>query len=378
MQNKPSWSEVHGAQLVQLANDRSQQGRALLTTAVVELFNEDSHFFTASDQRVMTKIILQLVETIEGSVKTAIAERLAAQSNIPRELALSLANMESNVAFPILKTSTVLQDPDLISIVMHKTMEHQMAVSMRSIIPVGVSRALATSEHDEVVISLLGNDGASIDEGTFDTISNRPSPDNRFKEAMVSRRDLPPAIAKGLYWAVSAALRKELIEQHGIDEDSVDDAIESTVPNIISNLNNSNKDANLDAQVKQAIEKDVLGKILLRLLQNAEIPRFTAWLASASHLRNELVSKIMFEQGGECLAAIFTVLKISREEYLSIFIMLRQGRLGEHDMPEGEVRAAGEFYANVQPEKALTLVRRLQRNPEYLNAQRQVDASRRS
>lgn len=376
MQENSSWSEVHGAQLVQLANDKSQKGRALLTTAVVELFADDSDLFTPSDQQVMTKIILHLIETIETSVKTAIAERLSTQPNIPHELAVKLANMESNVAFPILKSCSALQDPDLVSIVMHKTMEHQMAVSMRSMVSPTVSRALAASEHDEVVMSLLANDDAEIDDIVFVDVANRPAPDNRFRDAMVRRRDLPASVANELYWAVSAALRQQLIEQHGVDEDSVDDAIEDIVPDIIAGIAEDDVDPDLAAQVEAAIRKGVLGKILLKLLQGAEISKFTEWLAAASHLRKPLVSKIMFEEGGECLAAIFTALRVDREEYLSIFVLLRQGRLGDQKMPEDEIRAAFEFYSRVKPDKAFTLLKRLQRNPEYLNAMRRLDKTR--
>lgn len=375
-QENSSWSEVHGAQLVQLANDKSQEGRALLTTAVVELFADDSDLFTSSDQQVMSKIILQLIETIETSVKAAISERLSTQSNIPRELAVELANMESNIAFPILKNCSALQDPDLVSIVMHKTMEHQMAVSMRSMIPPTVSKALAASEYDEVIMSLLENDGAEIDDVVFVDIAARPAPDNRFRDAMVRRRDLPSSVANELYWAVSAALRQQLVELHGVDEDSVDDAIEDTVPDIIASLSEDEIDPELEAKVQAAIKKGVLGKVLLRLLQSAEITKFTDWFAAASHLRKPLASKIMFEEGGECLAAIFTALRVDREDYLSIFVLLRQGRLGEQKMPENEVRAASEFYSKVKPDKAFTLLKRLQRNPEYLNALRKVDKTR--
>lgn len=153
-------SEVHGSKLVQLANDRSQQGRAVLTTAIADLFSEDARFFTETDQKMMIEIIISLVSSVETTVKTALAERLSKIPDVPRELALHFANMESSVAFPILKNSTVLRDPDLINIVMHKTMEHQMAISMRTMIPTNVSSALANSKHDEVVRSLLENGGA--------------------------------------------------------------------------------------------------------------------------------------------------------------------------------------------------------------------------
>lgn len=59
-----------------------------------------------------------MVDGVETIVKTTFAERLADQPDIPRDLAMHLAELEARIAFPILKNSTVLTDPDLISIVM--------------------------------------------------------------------------------------------------------------------------------------------------------------------------------------------------------------------------------------------------------------------
>lgn len=364
---------THGAQLVQLAKDKSRQGRAILTTAIVELFSEEARLFTDSDREVMTEIITQLVDSFEISIKTALAERLADQPDIPRDLAMHFANMEAGVAFPILKESQALKDPDLISIVMHKTMEHQMAVSVRAIIPPAVSKALAESEHDNVVKSLLENDGAEIDTETFEGIARRTTEDTVFNDALVCRADLPTPIARHLFWAVSAALRQTLVDNHGINKDSIDDAFEDVLPDILEHIvQEKSADGDVTRQIEKAIRSGVLGKLLLALLQSAQIQKFTSGLATASHLREELINRIMFEEGGECLAAIFKTLDVDRSDFLSIFVLLRQGRLGEKNVPEHEIQNAADFYVGVKPDRAEKFLKRLQRNPEYLNAIRTI------
>ncbi len=375
--NMPGTSSLatsHGAQLVLLAQDKSQHGRAVLTTAIVELFSEDARLFTDSDRELMTQIIVQLVDSVELSVKTALAERLASQPDVPRDLAMHFANMEAGVAFSVLKNSSALKDPDLIRIVMHKTMEHQMAVSARLILSPAVSRALAESEHDNVVQSLLENSGAEIDHDTFEGIAGRATETTVFNEALVNRHDLPKQVCHQLYWAVSAALRQTLIDNHDIDEDSIDDAIEDVLSDMIEHLAEEKTEGeDVAARVELAIRKGVLGQALLALLQSVQIHRFTTWLAAASHLREDLISRIMFEEGGECLAAIFKALEIDREDFLSIFVFLRQGRLGEKTVPAGEVQKAAEFYSSVKPDRAAKFLKRLQRNPDYLNAIRTVN-----
>lgn len=129
-------------------------------------------------------------------------------------------------------------------------------------------------------------------------------------------------------------------------------------------------------QVAAANRKGVLGVTFLALLQSADIGRFTTWFSAASHLREDLARKIMFEEGGECLAAIFKAIDIDLHEFLEIFVLLRQGRLGEKKMPNGEVKRVAEFYAAITPDRAFGLLKRLQRNPEYLNAIRTLDITR--
>lgn len=370
-------SEARGVQLVHLANDKSRQGRALLTTAIVELFSEEARFFTETDHKMMTEIIISLVGNVETSVKQALAERLSKIPDVPRDLAVHFANMDSSIAFPVLRDSRVLNDPDLIDIVLHKTMEHQMAVSMRAMIPGCISEVLAESQHEEVVKSLLENPGAEIDTSTFEVLAARTTEDTIFNSAMVSRKDLPKAVASQLYWAVSAALRQDLVSNCNLDKDSLDDAIEDIIPQMIGAIgSDEGPEADITGQVEIVIRKGVLGKVLLTLLQSADISRFTTWCAVASHLREDLVRKIMFEEGGECLAAIFKAIGVDRDEFLEIFVLLRQGRLGEKKMPEGEVVRVADFYTEVKPDKASALLKRLQRNPEYLNAIRRLDVTR--
>jgi len=76
----------------------------------------------------------------------------------------------------------------------------------------------------------------------------------------------------------------------------------------------------------------------------------------------------MFEEGGECLAAIFKALEIDREDFLSIFVFLRQGRLGEKKVPTDEIQNTAEFYSGVKPDRAAKFRKRWQRNPDYRNA----------
>ena len=78
----------------------------------------------------MLDILHRLVHDFEKSLRTIIAKNLVDWSDIPQDLATFLANDDIDVAYPILSKSGVLKDENLIEIIQHRTMEHQMALEI--------------------------------------------------------------------------------------------------------------------------------------------------------------------------------------------------------------------------------------------------------
>jgi uncharacterized protein (DUF2336 family) len=117
--------------LLKLARDRSVEGRTRLVQSVGDLFFDTDTVLSDRERSLMTEILRQLIHDVEMSVRLALSERLAAEDGAPKDLIQILANAEIEVAYPILKDSSVLQDIDLIEIIQHRTMNHQLAVAMR-------------------------------------------------------------------------------------------------------------------------------------------------------------------------------------------------------------------------------------------------------
>ena len=94
-------------------------------------------------------------------------EKLAGRPDTPEDLVLTLANDEIEVAHPILLNSEVLKDPDLIEIVQHRTMEHQVAIAMRPKVSEQVSDALVETKNETIITTLLSNRNALISNSTM-------------------------------------------------------------------------------------------------------------------------------------------------------------------------------------------------------------------
>ena len=94
---------------------------------------------------------------------------------------------------------------------------------------------------------------------------------------------------------------------------------------------------------------------------------------SLSKLRLTLVRRLLFEPGGEGLAIACKGIGLDKATFVSIFIRFRQGRLGDKEVEAEELSRALSFYNEINPEAARALMRRWQRDPNYLNALRQVE-----
>ena len=154
-------------ELVKLARDKSEKSRSILVTAINDLYSGEEMLLTEQDRAIMVDIIRRLIHQVEISVRRVLAAKLAGWPDAPEDLVLMLANDEIEVAHPILVHSEVLKDPELIEIVQHRTMEHQVAIAMRPRVSEQVSDALVETTNEKVITTLLSNQNAMISNSTM-------------------------------------------------------------------------------------------------------------------------------------------------------------------------------------------------------------------
>jgi uncharacterized protein (DUF2336 family) len=359
-------------ELVRLARDKSQKSRSILVAAINDLYSGEDHLLTEQDQAIMVDIIRRLIHEVETSVRRTLAERLAEQPDAPKDLVVTLANCEIEVAHPILLKSEVLKDPELIEIVQHRTMEHQVAVAMRPNVSEQVSDALVQTNNEAVITTLLSNRNALISKSTMNDLVDQSGQVIGYQEPLVRRHDLPADLAKKLYWAVSAALRSHIVANFDLNPTDIDEAMEAAVHDAMGNKTNRIRKHGPSQDQTGSISKQDL-HVLIDLLRKGEVSMFLDKFTSLSKLRLTLVRRLLFEPGGEGLAIACKGIGLDKATFGSIFIRFRQGRLGDKEVEAEELSRALSFFSQTSPDAARALMRRWQRDPDYLNALRQVE-----
>ena len=355
-----------------LAREKTQAGRNSLFDTVQELFVKNDGNLTDRERALMGEILRNLIHEVELSVRKDVAARLSERDDAPRELVLALANDDIEVAHPLLLNNSVLHDVDLVEIIKHRTQAHQLAVSMRKNLSETVSDALVETGDTGVIVSLLENENAAISRASLEYIVAESKRVDTFQNPLISRKDLPPDMARKMYWWVSVAVRQHIIENFSIDLATINDSIEAAVKDKIKHAGNSISEAERVADEVAAHDK-LTEEFLLNALLDGEIPLFEASLAKAVGVRVKLMRRLIYEPGGEGLALACKAVGISNDVFARFFRLTREGIGGNNAFEAGEFERLVDFYDCLKPDHAEKVVSRWRRDPDFLHAINRIE-----
>jgi uncharacterized protein (DUF2336 family) len=174
----------------------------------------DSTSLSEAEQRIAHDIIRIMAQDAELAVRRALSQSLRNATQLPHDIALRLAKDVEAVALPILISSPVLTDADLVALVKSSSSPKQEAIAGRTGVSEQVADALVMHGSEGAVARLMGNDKAHVAAASLDSAIDRFAYSDRIKTAMVHRADLPVAIAERLVFIVSEMLQSYLVRHH--------------------------------------------------------------------------------------------------------------------------------------------------------------------
>ena len=195
-----------------LKTDRTTRTRETTAAKVAGQFCQGE--LSDSERQIAEEIFRFLVRDVAVKVREALCQHLKESRNVPHDVALSLALDVESVALPMLESSVVLSDEDLIEIVRSQSPAKQKAVARREEVSEQVSEALIDTENEEVVTTLVENTNADIGEQAMQKVVET-FPDSEVVQGMlVQRPELPISVAERLVGLVSYTMRQHLIDHY--------------------------------------------------------------------------------------------------------------------------------------------------------------------
>jgi uncharacterized protein (DUF2336 family) len=214
--------KLAAADVAKLASDPSADARA---ATAAKVGRQLAHPLTDSERRLAEEIIRAFLKDAVSDVRAALAQSLNTNPDVPKDVALTLARDIAEVAVPFVQSSPALSDEDLLAIIKESEVRTQVAIARRPTVSETVSAALVDKGHDEVVATLVGNDGAQISDATLSTIVEKHGTEPRVASILSTRAKMPVAIAERLVHRIFDELWSALAGTQSLPEDVISDLI---------------------------------------------------------------------------------------------------------------------------------------------------------
>ncbi len=166
--------------------------RAMLLERVAEAYAEGS--FNPAQRRQAEDLFRTAVFDHEPLARSVLADVLKRMTLLPRDIVLSLARDEAQVARPILRTSPLLDDDELVEIARECSRAHRLAIAERDDLSAKVAQALCESRDPQVIKALLANESAALPEPLLHAILDAMDDTPGIVDAMTRRQSLPASV----------------------------------------------------------------------------------------------------------------------------------------------------------------------------------------
>jgi uncharacterized protein (DUF2336 family) len=291
--------------VARLIADPSAGTRATTAAKVAKIYAGPK--LTKQERAVAHEIVTLLVRDAETLVRRTLAENLKDNPDLPRDIARRLASDVADVAAPILESSVVLTEADLMEFIASQSNAHRLAVAKRGAVSPKVSEALVERGNEGVVATLMKNQGADINERSFNRAVDRFAESESVQGAMVARDKLPITVAERLVAVVSEKLREQLVVRHELPADIATDLVlQARERSLLSLLAEGGESRDVDSLVEELARNGRLTPTLvLRALTTGDMNFFESALARLAQVPVQNAHVLIHDSGKRGLEAIY-------------------------------------------------------------------------
>lgn len=218
-------------ELLSLARNPSPDARQRLLLGVMALCDVNPPAGELSP--VLGEIFLTLARQAEREVRRALAERLAGAEWAPAALVNVLALDEIEIAQPILLSSPVLQDDDLLRVLVEASLEHQIAVARRPRISGRVADAVIEGGEPAVLTALATNRTAEVSPDGLRRLVEHSRRIAALRGPLIRHPRLTQALAREMYHWLGEALRQSISARFEVEEHRLAAAVYDAVEGVL-------------------------------------------------------------------------------------------------------------------------------------------------
>lgn len=176
----------------------------------------DAADLTDAERNAASGILTLIAQDAAELVRRALSVTLRNSPNLPREVALKLALDIDAVALPVLESSPVLGDEDLLRVLEHAGTEKRCAVAGRDRVAPIVVHEILDSRDEKAVGIAAANDGAQFDGAAYQRAFADFCENPQVMDAFVARSQLPLDVTEKLISHISDTAMQRLVKRHAL------------------------------------------------------------------------------------------------------------------------------------------------------------------
>lgn len=307
--------------LVDLAREPSSEKRRELLREMTDLFMAAPAAYSDGENHQFGEILGTVAREMEMEVRQNLATRLANVPNAPRTLIVQLANDEISVAAPVLARSKVLLEADLVALARVKSQDHLHAIAGREDVSSAVSDALVARGDEKVLVRLVSNAGAALSEQAMETLADKAQNVEALHRPMVSRADLPPHLLNEMFFAVSAELKRIIMERMSdLDPSVIDGAIRQTERRMkMRGVTKDPEQAKADAFMAQLAKSGpVTEGMLVNLAKQKRFAETAIVFSRLAALDLQTAKRVLNDPNPEALAIAARACRLDRQTFSTL------------------------------------------------------------
>lgn len=221
---RDAWDDRTVSELLALASSRSADDRQRLLLKVTSLC--ESNPPPPKVAPLLSDIFLALTAQAERDIRLALSERIAGVDWAPPALINMLALDEIEIARPVITSSPLLQNADLIRLLIEATLEHQIAVARRPQLARPVVDTIVDRAEPVTMTALASNRTADIGEDAMRKLVDHSRRIAGLRAPLTRHPRLNEQLAQQLYQWVGQALRQSIGERFRIDDAQLNAAVQ--------------------------------------------------------------------------------------------------------------------------------------------------------
>ncbi len=322
--------------------------RAMMVRKLSDIVVLPNGQISTNERSLVADILLQIVDSVEPSIRKDLAKRVARLSDCPPALIRALVLDEAEIAQEILVHADTVLEPLLIEAAQQGQLVHRKMIAGRKGLTAAVADAVLHFGEIDVIKLVLRCQDLTLSPVALNKLVAHSASMPELPSLLLRRPELEPAHGYTMFWWVDKERRRRILARFSLDRRLIQDALEDLYPRVF-------RSEDPDELVKEILllserrhrprgvdGEPVSAGIILKTLQSARrnvSPEIIEAVSMIAGVSRDLASRVLRDPGGEPMAILCKSLGMSRDDFFEISLV--------SDEDKDEVQQKAEYVLGI-------------------------------